>query len=117
MNVLRIGALCAASVLVGCTASNGYKLPGNPVRMPEDTYSAYEHAAGDRIMVTPSLGAAAKMGLSRNPLVPGSEVAIPHEGIEAAARKYLDETGRSHCQITRRELVMEPQYAFYFTCN
>lgn len=120
MKILRVVALCAVSALAGCagiSAAHEYKLPARSVQMTDDTYSVYEHPKGDRIMVTPSLGTAAKLGLSRNPLVPGEALDIPYAGIEAAARKYLDDTGRTNCQITRRELVMEPQYAFFFTCS
>lgn len=106
-----------ALMLAGCSTTSGYIGTVHPVQMTDDTYRVFEHKQGDRVMVTPSLGATAKLALSHQALAPGPALETPADRMETVARKYLDETGRSNCQITRRELVMQPQYAFYFSCS
>jgi hypothetical protein len=116
----RLAEFCAISALAGCAGMNTameYNTTVHHVQMADDNYRVFEHPKGDRIMVTPSTGATAKLAVSHQVLVPGPVLETPVDRMQAAARKYLDETNRANCQITNRKLVMEPQYEFYFTCG
>lgn len=93
-----------------------YDFETHYVSMPDDTYRVFEHPNRDRIMTTPSLGKATGQGFVKGATLGMADVQTPEQLHEAAARKYLDETGRAECTITRGYLLMVPQYEFFFEC-
>mgnify|MGYP003677271706 CR=1 FL=1 len=94
-----------------------YNSKVNLVQMSDDKYRIFEHPKGDRIMTTSSLGKAVGQGVVQGATLGLASVKTPEQRHEAAARHYLDQTGRSSCQITKGYLLVEPQYEFFFVCN
>lgn len=112
----------AAATLSGCVSPSSvgramsYPATSTNVSMPDDTYRVFEHKTEKSIMTTPSLAKA--MGPST---VAGLTLGVvekrePIEGHRAAARQYLDMTGRADCEIVSSSLVMNPQFEFAFRC-
>src|SRR5690606_12029502 len=95
----RAVLLSAALVLSGCGAGMQqaftYDIGSKTfVEMPDDRYRVFEHPDGDRIMTTPSLGAAFGQGAARGATLFTVDFNTPQERHQAAARKHLDDTGR-----------------------
>ena len=79
-------------------------------------YRIMENRDKHTITTTPPLGASLKGGLI-NGLALGMANVLPKKETHAkAARKYLDETGRTACSIERGFLVVEPRYRFVYHC-
>jgi hypothetical protein len=89
----------------------GYETTAHHVAMPDDVYRVFEHPKKDRIMTAPSLGAIVAIN-------PGSINSARNDlqDHRAAARKYLDETGRAKCPIISGREVAGPQFQFLFNC-
>ncbi|MDQ6437573.1 hypothetical protein RB623_26270 [Mesorhizobium sp. LHD-90] len=81
--------------------------PSDEVLVPGGLFQVFEHPKRDRIMTKPSGG-----GI----LTAQSDVASPASIQAAAARRYLDGTGRSRCPITFVREISGPQYEFRFNC-
>ena len=84
--------------------------------MPDDTYRVFEHPKEDVVMTTSSLGTAAGAGWVRGATLGLAQPYTPEQRHEAAARKFLDDTGRANCKITRGYLLAQPQYEFFYEC-
>lgn len=117
MRTAIILPLLAIAGCAGVSTAMQYDQTVHLFVMPDDTYRIFEHPKGDRIMTTPSMGKAIGQGLAQGATLGIVKMGTPEERQEAAARKYLDETGRAHCVITRGLLVLEPQYEFFFECK
>jgi hypothetical protein len=87
------------------------------VATADDTYRVFEHPNRDRLMTTPSMGKVIGRGTVEGATLGIANLATPEQRHEAAARKHLDETGRSHCRITKGYLLVDPQYEFFFDCS
>ncbi|WP_139112547.1 hypothetical protein [Hoeflea olei] len=86
------------------------------VKMADDTYRLFEHPAGDRVMTTSSIGAAMGQGFIQGATLGVADVKTPEQRHEAAARRYLDLTGRQDCTIGNGYELVHTQYEFRFTC-
>lgn len=107
--ILLVGL--AALALPACQSVAQYEATTHSVTMPDDTYRVFEHPKKDRIMTTPSMSAIIAVGPGGNDMVVRDKA--KHE---AAARKYLDDTGRANCPITSGTEIMKPQFEFMFSC-
>lgn len=103
--------------LVACQAVMEYETTTHTIKMSDDTYRVFEHPKRDRIMTTPSVGKAVGQSIGEGLTMGVVKPRTPEQLHEAAARRYLDTTGRANCKITRGYLVIDPQYEFYFTCT
>lgn len=86
------------------------------VKMDDDTYRVYDHPTDQSMKVTPSMGAILGMGAAQGVTMGMAGQMTPEQRLEAAARKHLDDTGRSACTITRGYLLHKPVYEFWFEC-
>ncbi len=86
------------------------------VKMDDDTYRVFEHPNRDRIMTTTSIGKAAGQGLIRGATWGVANVQTPEQQHEAAARRYLDLTGRDACTIKSGYELVQTQYEFMVDC-
>lgn len=87
------------------------------VEMPDDTYRIREHPRGDRLMVTPSWGTIVRVGTQRGWTL-GMVGRLPSaEASEAAARRHMDMTGRTHCVVLSSGPLMDPHYEVIFDCT
>jgi len=120
---LSISALILICALVAGCAGVGYILDNysgvDPVSvfMPDDTYRVFEHRTDNRVMITPSLGAAGGAGFARGLTFGAINGVAPKPLFEAAVRNYLDKTSRQHCAITDGYILADPQYEFKFECK
>lgn len=119
----RCVVLLLAAVLTGCGGSPGgfgraMTYPANVTRvaMDDDTYRVHEHATDNTIMTTSSIGAAAASGFAKGLTLGMATPNAPEVRHEAAARKYLDDTGRADCTIVSGYLLVQPQYEFTYEC-
>lgn len=87
------------------------------VQMPDDTYRIREHPKGDRLMVTPSLGRVAQAGVVQGLTYGLATTLTPAQAREAAARKYMDDTGRQHCKLVSSRELIKPHFEVLFDCK
>jgi len=115
----NVSIFLIAAALAGCAGVDKaleYERKVYVVSMPEGDYRIFEHPKRDRLMTTPSLDRVLGQSVLNSATL-GMATNMNHEARqEAAARKYLDTTGRAHCTITRGYLLIEPQYEFLFEC-
>ncbi len=120
--MLRIVSLICIAGLAGCASSSGYgramqyKWDYKLVRMPDDTYRVYEHPKEDVVMTTTSVSTAIGTGVASGAIFGLAQPDTPEHRHEAAARKYLNDTGRARCTITRGYLLIRLQYEFTYSC-
>ncbi len=104
----------AALSLAGCAGLNEvmtYDAKSlTQVTLSDGTYRVFEHPSRDRLMVTPSVGAALGTGVTLG------AAAAPSDRMTAAARQYLDNTQRSNCAISSTREIVKTQYEVKFTC-
>jgi len=112
-----IGLLVLIAGCGGVGQAMQYDSTVHYVQMPDDTYRVFEHPKHDRIMTTPSLNRIAGQGLQQGLTLGTTAPRTPEQLHEAAARKYLDDTGRSDCPITNSRVIVDPQYEFTFDCS
>jgi|GEM_PF-3264566 hypothetical protein len=116
--------LAALLVLAGCGGRPGGLqdvLRYDPkslahVKMADDTYRVFEHPAADRIMTTTSVAQAMGQGFIAGATLGIADIQTPEERHEAAARRYLDLTGRAACVIRNGYELVHTQYEFRFDC-
>ncbi|MCF6112004.1 hypothetical protein [Mesorhizobium muleiense] len=106
----------ALAACVGVSTAMQYDQTVHRIAMPDDTYRVFEHPMRDRIMTTPSTGKVIGQGLAGGATFGLVETMTPEVLQRAAAKKYLDDTGRANCVITRSNLILKPQYEFFFEC-
>ena len=111
--------LVAGVALAGCQTLNridSYAATVHQVEMPDDTYRIFEHPKEQALMTTSSHGKTFSAGWVRGATYGLVQPFTPEQRHEAAARKFLDDTGRANCKITRGYLLMQPQYEFFYEC-
>jgi hypothetical protein len=86
------------------------------VKMPDDTYRVFEHKSDSTLMTTSSLGAGISRGAAKGLTLGLAEPFSPEQKHEAAAKQYLDQTGRPDCTISKGYLLAQPQYEFAYEC-
>ena len=111
--------LLASGSIVGCSGVTEDVTSITDVRHVEldgQSYRIMENVEQKTVTTTPSLGASLKGGLI-NGLALGMANVLPGKETHLrAARKYLDETGRKDCPISKGRLVVEPRYRFTYAC-
>ncbi|WP_319498899.1 hypothetical protein [uncultured Cohaesibacter sp.] len=116
--------ICAALLLAGCSIAGCSGVTEDVtsitdvrhVELDGLSYRIMENAEQKTVTTTPPLGASLKGGLI-NGLALGMANVLPgREAHLRAARKYLDETGRKACPISKGRLVVEPRYRFTYAC-
>lgn len=118
---LRISAAAACAVaLTGCTSLNRameYDPTVHRVQTEHGVFRVFDHPDENVIMTTPSVGESMAQGVVRGATFGIVSPATPEQQHEAAARKWLDETGRENCKIVSGYLLVKPQYEFTFECT
>ena len=120
--MLRILPLLLLLGLGGCISSESISLAkqyeGLPTKiaMPEDTYRVFEHPSAQKVMTTPSINRSINAGIARGLTFGLADGVPPEQQHQAAAEKYLAQTGRAACVITSGYILVEPQYEFTFEC-
>lgn len=87
-----------------------------PVVMNDDTYRVFDKPGENRMMVTPSIGAAGAQGFGRGLALGLVDTTPPSVRFEAAADRFLEEKGRPECKATRATLLVNPQYEVRYAC-
>lgn len=109
-------------ILTGCVSPSAinramsYPSTSTSVQMPDDTYRVFEHKTESALMTTPSLGKAMGPGVVSGATLGLAGPATPIDGHRAAARQYLDTTGRANCEIVSGYVLADPQYEFMYRC-
>lgn len=112
----------AAMVLTGCAGMN-YVIDNygsvemREVAMPDDTYAVYDKPAEGRMMVSSSLASAAGQGFGKGLLLNAIDTTPPGPLFEAAASRYLVESGRPECEVTTTTLIVQPQFEVKYKCS
>ncbi len=116
----RFYLLAAAMTLAACSETTKQQFEYidrvHNVQMADDTYRIREHPNGDRLMVTPSLGKIAGTGLAQGATLGLVGALSPAQAREAAAQKYMNDTGRSNCRVVSSNELMRPHYQVIFNC-
>jgi hypothetical protein len=119
MRIFCIAALCAA--LGGCAgvsyAIDEYSgVEVKNIQMPDDNYRVFDKPAQNKMMVTPSLGAAFAQGAGQGLLLNAVDNTTPKPRFDAAALQYLENTGRQGCRIVDSYVVVKPQFEIKYDC-
>lgn len=115
--VLPIAAIALSGCAGASYAINEYSgVEVTSVQMPEDTYRIYDKPASSKMMVTPSIGAAALQGAGSGLLLNSVDSTPPKPLFERAALEYLKTTGRQNCRIVESYIILKPQYEVKYDC-
>lgn len=116
--LLSLAILSLSSCVSSETANRDLSYGTGVVKvvMPDDTYRVYQHPTDNSLKVTPSLARVAGIGAAQGFTLGLADEMTPEARLEAAARKFLDDTGRSHCAITRGYLLHKPVFEFWYEC-
>jgi hypothetical protein len=87
------------------------------ITMKDDTYRIFDKPKESRMMVTSSIGGAMMQGGGKGLTLNTVDTTPPLPMFRAAARAWLNKTGRSHCKITDGYLILNPQYEFNYSCR
>ena len=111
---LTIGII-SLSLLGGCSglsyALENYK-GTKPVAFYQDEqkFRIFDKPLEGRLMITPSIGAAAAQGASLG------TSSTPEMKYQTAAQAFLKSTGRN-CDVGDMRLIIEPQWETFYTCE
>lgn len=121
--MMRIVSLVAVAGLAGCSTTEGFGRARQynaskitKIQMPDDTYRVFEHPSEKTIMTVPSPAVSFGAGVASGATLGLAQVAPPEQRHEAAARQYLNDTGRQNCTITSGYLLIRPQHEFTYEC-
>lgn len=114
-------SLGIALLLAGCSGmsyaiSTYSKIDVKTVKMADDEYRIFDRPDLGKMMVTSSIGAAMGQGVGKGLLLMTVDTTPPKPMFQAAARQWLDETGRTNCKITDGYLIISPQFEFTYEC-
>jgi hypothetical protein len=119
---VRWGGVAVALALGGCGAGVQYIMdeyrgvPVQEVVMPEDTYRVFDKPTENKMMLTPSLGATAGMGVAQGLTFNSFDATPPKPVFEAAAAQFLRNSGRS-CELLETYLLVKPQWEVKYRCT
>lgn len=120
--VRMVAALVCAASVAGCGGAS-YVLDEyagvTPVMFaqPDDTYRVYDKPAQNKMMVTPSIGAAALQGAGQGLSMMSADFTSPKPVFERVTLAYLASTGRDNCRIIDGYIVLKPQWEFKYDCS
>ena len=120
MRAISIGLLLLP--LAACSSAVTYiqdeyrGVPIVEVQMPDDTYRVFDKPAASKMMVTSSLSSAMGQGLAAGITV-GTAAGPPKPLFEAAALRFLDESGRRGCRLIDTYLLARPQWEVKYDCS
>ncbi len=109
--------------LVGCATSaemdrlKTYDQEVQKVVMPDDTYRLYVHKTENALAVSPSLSKIMAIGAAQGATLGVADTMTPEKKLEAAALKYLSDSGKADCRITRGYMLKKPIYEFWYECD
>jgi hypothetical protein len=86
------------------------------IEMPDDTYRIFDKPAENRMMITPSLGAAMGVGVTTGLTYGAADNVAPKPRFEAAALQYLREEARGDCKVVDFYLIARPQFEIKYQC-
>lgn len=118
----RAALIAVTAILAGCVSTTAlnramsYPSTSTAVQMPDDTYRVFEHKTESALMTTPSIGKALGPGIAKGVTLGMADQKTPIDGHRAAARQYLDTTGRANCEIVSGYVLADPQYEFMYRC-
>lgn len=118
-SVAAILALCA--MLGGCASINYIRDEYHgvaivEVAMPDDTYRVFDKPAEGKLMITSSIASAAGQGFVRG-LTLGVAPDPPRPLFEAAAARFLEQSGRQGCRVVDAYLLARPQWEVKYDCT
>lgn len=121
MRSRMLATLLLATGLSGCAGvnyivENYSNIEVREVTMPDDTYRVFDKPNESRMMVTSSLSSAAGQGLGKGLLLNAIDTTPPGPLFEAAANRYLAETGRPECEASSVVLLVQPQFEVKYRC-
>jgi hypothetical protein len=91
-------------------------VPITQFKYRDDTYRVFDKPHENRLMITPSIGAAAGAGAVKGLTLGLSGPMTVESEFREVAQAYLDHNGR-HCLISKGSLVVQPQWEFRYKCN
>lgn len=105
------------AVLLACAGCTGFEyvttnyggISAEQFQFGGSTYRVFDKPSESRLMITPSLGAAAGAGLTF-----GAGV-TPQAQLARASSAYLKSSGRA-CQVTEFYAIIETQYEAFYEC-
>ncbi len=114
-------ALLVTLALAGCSGMNyameNYTgVPIVPFKFGDDTYRVFDKPRENRLMITPSLGAAANAGAVKGITLGLSGPMTIESDYRKVTQAYLDSTGRK-CVTGKGKLVVQPQWEFEYRCH
>lgn len=86
------------------------------IAMPEDTYRIFDRPDHNKLMITPSLGAAMAQGFGEGLTLNSADLNAPRPVFEHASLKYLTDSGRPNCKITDAYMLVKPQWEVKYDC-
>lgn len=122
---MRLFALFAGLLLSGCVSGPAIdymraEYAGVEVKsfeMPDGTYRIFDKPQDGKIMITPSLGRAAGMGMATGATFGAADDSQNLAPYRNEVETYLRSTERGHCRITTGTLLVRPQYEFTYDCT
>jgi hypothetical protein len=119
----RMALVASATMLsAGCAGMNYVAehypsdVPRHEVRTAHDTFTVFDKPPEGRMIVIPSVGAAAMQGVSAGLLFNSAAAATPKPIYQEAAEAHLTNTGRK-CQVKDGYVVLHPTWEFRYECS
>jgi hypothetical protein len=117
----RVAVLALILGLVGCagvdyTVQHYSTVDLNEVEMPDDTYRIFDKPTEGRMMVQSSIGSALVQGIAAGITFGAAPESPPKPFFQAAAERYLEQTGRK-CKIMDGYFIVTPAWEFRYSCE
>lgn len=82
----------------------------------DHTYRIFDKSGANKLMITPTLGAAAGDGAIRGLTLGLFNNDVPEPVFHGAADSYLASTGRKCSVVGQGVLIVRPQWEFHYQC-
>jgi hypothetical protein len=92
-------------------------IPVQEVVMPDDTYRVFDRPEQNKLMITSSVGSAAAQGFGSGLFLGMVDNTPPKPLFDAAALKFLEQSGRPGCRIIDSYIVVKPQFEVKYDCT
>ena len=115
------GSVLALGLLVGCAANiealpSYIGVPGARVTTSHDEFTVHDRRRVERMMVVASTASSIGEDFDKGRAVDTTGPGTPSAFFTEAARAYLNQTGRSHCEIQSTSKVLNSQYEVAYEC-